>query len=373
MNIRDLLKTKQKKEYTGSRVESIVKQNANYKTQKLEMKPFNITNPVIKNVLDQSDFGKIRKKLSKELILKGLAALVAVPHNGTFYITILKDIEYSALGKTELWVQGSTHGTFIEDNQAYEINVRVYYNEAGKATIDRYIKMIRDGETIEKNIAETYVYDTPVLPVEIFVNNEDEVSDVEYFGVQGSLERLGYLDAEIRGEFEISKTLLAFNPNYANDEPETVIKDIKGGQGFIEETSYDAHASASKAIIQSNGAYLNLKQLCDSLEMDIREKMCMTDLPGVEKGTNKHTAEIIYKQEYAIDYLLNQQQAREAHYNQFLTKLSILLRTPVQEITLELNDITASKIDLLKAAITAESAKSTQVGMQKATEAKGDE
>lgn len=215
-----------------------------------------------------------------------------------------------------------------------------------------------------QDIGEEEVLDMVELPVEVFYNNEMGLPDIDNFAVRGTLDRLSYLDQRLRPEYEFNKSMPYFNTNFTDNAPELTTKELKDGKEFIQEDSYNSQVKEGTQLIPSTGAYQLLQAACDHEEMLVREKLGMHELPGIEKGTNKHTAEIIYKQEYAIDIILAMRELRESSYQQFFDKMTRILNVERVEITLELNPIVQSKIDLLKAAVEAERGKTTQVGMQ---------
>lgn len=360
--------------YPGSKMKSIITQNAIFKTNKLEVVPFAIESEKVNEILNFSGFNQLRRKLSRTLIEKGEAALALLPHQDTYIIVVLNDLTYSTIGKQEEWVVGTSGSTVVVNGQELAVWTKLYYKE-GLPTVNRFVKLpdSEDGEIMVT--VEDITYPTTLLPVELFFNNELKLSDVDYFDVKETLERLDYMDKELIPEFELNRSMPSFNTNYTDNDPATETKQLKEGRGWMAETSYASQTREGTIIIPSNGAYMLLQQAVDHEEAEIREKMAMIDLPGAEKGTNKHTAEIIYKAEYVIDVLLSYQDIRNDHYNQFFFKMAKLLGETPFKVQLELNPITQSKIDLLHAAIEAEQAKAKKgrANMQNPQPKVGDE
>lgn len=345
------------KKYKGSRVLSLKKQNTNNKINKLESVPFDITNSVIQDTLDISDFQRKRRKLGRYLSEKGDAAMFIFPHMDMMMIGVLKDIRYSIVGKMEMWVEGTTEATYTYDDVDLPIITRIFYNDQNKPTLSRYV-VLEDNEKFV--IEEDYVYENMVrLPVEVFYNNEEKQDDITYAGVWEDLDRLDYLDSELRSEFELQRNLTSFNTNFTDNDPRKENDALRDGKGFMEETSWNAKLREGTGIIPSNGSILLHKQLVNDLENDIRNRLGLKLMEGQEKGTNKHNLEMVTKEEFALEQLLMEQSMREIHWQQFFNKLADVLNQERINIKLNISPLQQAKLDILEATVASEMAKAT--------------
>ncbi len=86
------------KKMGGSRVESLIEQKANDMVNKLEATPFAINSDAVNQILKDSQFSKLRRRLGKKLSKKGKAAIFMLPFKDTYLLDALDVVEYSAIG-----------------------------------------------------------------------------------------------------------------------------------------------------------------------------------------------------------------------------------------------------------------------------------
>lgn len=363
MNLNYITFNEKKTTLNGSRVKSIIKKLENTKTNKLEMVPFKGLGAKITETLDNSDFTKVRKLNSKQMIRNGMSAMFAFPHDGGFLVDTMCVIDYLIIGKKEYMVKGSTGKTYNYGGQEYPIITEVKYVN-GVPTLSRYID-VESRKGIESiSIEEDYTYKANVLPVEIFWNNEEKLSDIDLTGVGEDLVRLDYFDSKVREEWELTRTMPVFNSNFTDVNPADEVRALKNGRGYMSEDSFNAKMGTGQSINQATNGSIILQQNIVFLEDDIYKKLGL-QRDTINSGSNNHDLEVITSGIDNMETLLATREMREQYYNRFLSKLATLLGETFTKITLEISPLEQAKIDLLNAKVGEAQIKAQNIQSQK--------
>lgn len=196
----DITNNEQNKKLTGGRVKSLIMNKANDVTNKLESFPFNLTDQTIIESLENSDFKRLRRKMGKLLSVKGKAAMYAIPHKGMYITDVMEVTNYSTIGKLEVCVEGTNGSVVVRNGVTYPVHSSLKFID-NKPTISTYVEYLdAEGMTMREDLSEPYVYPGDRLPVEVFLNNEEGISDIEYAGVVEDLQRLNYFDGKQQSE-----------------------------------------------------------------------------------------------------------------------------------------------------------------------------
>ncbi len=165
------------KKFTGGRVKSLCKFLTHDRINKLESVDFNISG-LTKEIADNSNLTRLRKKLGSILSLEGRAAMVILPHMNSYILDVMRVSYYDVIGKYEKHIIGTTGAVHIKDGTEFTVYTEYKYIN-GKPHVSSYY-IDEDGD---KNMVRIETsFDTDFLPVELFFNNEDRTSDIEYAG-----------------------------------------------------------------------------------------------------------------------------------------------------------------------------------------------
>ncbi len=154
-----------------------------------------------------------------------------------------------------------------------------------------------------------------VLPVKIFTNNFDLDSDATEFGVEDLLKDYDNLANDFMPQYNKSKNILYNNLTYTSNDGNTLNENLKDGQDIIEDFTTNAKAGGGSQIIsQSAGIVANIAAL-GNLENTIIQYFGLStnDMSQASSGgAQKHSLEIVLKDQYSIDIVLRKQLVRES-------------------------------------------------------------
>lgn len=349
----------------GSRVKSLINKKADQMKNKLESKPFDGVE-AFQEILENSDFTRLRHKIARRLSKNGETALCIIPHEDTFILDILDNITYTMIGKMEKMVYGTTGAVYTENGVDYLLWTKYEFVD-GVPSLSRYIEL----EDEEGQINKTYI-DEPIfftntnsLPVEVFFNNSEKNSDVEYYEVGDSLNRLNELDKILFAEYNRSRAIIHVNTGFTDEDPKDIQKGIDTGSknGVVSADAYNEKLGGGVAISPGSVSAISQLTLMQSLENDIKYKLCMKR-DNDSNATNKHNMEIITADEDVMETLLSQRQLREQHWNQFFKKLAKVSGKEFTQLTLHLSDIEQAKVDLLKSTVLEAQMKAQNIASQ---------
>lgn len=352
-------------ELKGSRVHSIIKQNINDKVNKLEVVPFQLTNPAIQTALDNSNAAVLRKKVGRILAEEGDAAVFILPFQNTFILDAMHVESFSQVGKYNMEVTGRSGKNFIYQGQEYPIFTKYSYQNK-QVTLSRYIELVNSDKStsmieVEKNITFSWLKE---LPVEIFLNNEERKSDIEYAGVVSDLIRLDYFDQEMRPEWERTRTLPIYNTNFTDVNPAQATAELDKGRGYLSDDGINSKLGSGQSIQPASGGTAVLQAQIIFLEDDIYKKLGL-QRDTLNNGSNNHNLEVITSNQYGLELLLAQKALREQNWNSVIGKLADALKTPREQVTLAISPIEQAKLDLLASTVLEAQAKAANLAAQK--------
>ncbi len=350
-----------KPNFSSERATSIIKLKARSMVNVLESVPFDLNGEKTKKILSDSGFNKVRRKLGSGLSYKGEYAVGVLPINDSYVIDTFEVVNYTMVGQVELVVEVQSGSSHIVNGVAYPIYTKYYYVN-NKPALTRYIKLptIDGGEDFEiQEIGEVFFFDCQRIPVEVFSNNEDDESDIEYAKVAKALEELSYLDSKKIAEWNRTRTTPYYNENFTSPDldPSVDTEQVdSGAKTYIVDESYESKVNPGKQMLPATQGTVVLQQHILFIEDDIYKKLSLKrDAIG---GNNKHGLEIVLQDENMVNELLALKQIREDHWNSFFSKLGELTKEENENVELKLSALAQSKIDYLNATIAAEQAKS---------------
>lgn len=351
---------KWKKEFKGHRALSLIEQNAEIKSNKLESVPFNITDSSVQTVLENSEFETVRAKLGHILSIYGESLMIVLPYKNTFIVDALQVTNYEKIGKFNIVLEGYSGACHIHDGNEYMITTKLYFKD-GKPTLTRYW-INEEDEYI--SYGEDYVFENmDTLPGELFKNNFKHESDVDFARVRSALMVLDYHDSKLKAEWERTRTLPIYNENFTDNDPVAYTKAIDNGQGFLNEDGFGAKMGAGTQMMPATAGTAVLQSQIVFLEDDIKAKLGMSR-DTVNSGSNNHNLEVIMANEFGTESLLQRKKIRELHWNSFFAKLAQVLN--VSEFTVEviLSEIEGAKIKLLEATVMEAQVKAQNISAQ---------
>lgn len=313
-------------------------------TNKLESVPF--SHPLFKNVYEIP----FRQEMSMELSLHGECGIGLIESDFGWIPVIVKEPVYSAVGKNLISVRGIT-GLYTYENTVYDLYT-CWEFENGKVKISRSIEIKSKKETRIVIIDDaTGIYDFNVLPVEVFKNNFESKSDVDFYGVNDLVSQLNRVSNFFEREFYRTRTNFIFNELFTDMDPQKTMKEIDSGKNkFLAETRPESKLGAGFIpVAATNGADNNLA-LAYALQTELRDKLAMSKKAS-DTGSNKHTIEIIDKDNYHLDEILNKRITREQHYFSLFEKWAKITGEEAEFPEQKLSRILQAKIDLMDASV----------------------
>lgn len=361
MNILERIFGKPEKEYSNRRSDSLLKQNAIDKTQKLETIEFNINNETIQNIMENSEFPIVRQKLGALTHLKGSAILMLLPFRNTYIIDALQTVSYRKVGKFIIEMTGWSGAMQEYNGEDYNLYTKLWFNENNKVELARYII---DEDNQEIIIGEKFIYKgLTELPGQLFFNNNEMESDIDFFDLCSAIENLDYYDAKLRSEWERTRTMPYFNTTLTDNDPKQTTNDIDDGKGFIKEDGFNAKYGAGTTMLPATAGTTILQQQIVFLEDDIKAKLGM-HRDTVNSGSNQHHMELMMADEYAMTMIDKLKVIRQSQWNLFFDKIAKALGQEINLPQVSLSEIEQAKRDLLKSVVLEAQVKAQNISSQ---------
>ena len=347
------------KQFKGKRALSLIKQNALDKVNKLETIPFEINDEKIQKVIEASDFEHIREKLGLSLSLLGKGSLVVLPYRNSYIIEFLEVTSYSKIGSHLISLCGTSGMSITIDGASLPVYTEIAL-DGGTPKLRRYY--IFKEERVE--YGEEYIYEMNDIPAQLFLNNHEKESDVEYHNVVPALVRLDEHDKLLMAELNRTRTTPVFNEAFTDMDPASETEKIDSGEKpYRKEDSFNNKYGQGFEMIPATLGTSILQQQIIFLEDDIKAKLGIAR-DTVNSGSNQHNLEIVMSNQYGTETLLKQQKIREKNWNIFFDKLASLLKAAKPNIKLKLSLIEDSKLQLLEATILEAQIKAKNISSQ---------
>ncbi len=344
-----------------NRALGMVLRKASQMANVFESEPFNI-DPKYKKLIkamELSGFENVRAKLGKLISLHGKGALGLIDYADTWIAVPMEVVYYSMLGTVEMKVYCRTTENYQWGNESKIIYAEYSWKSVNHPIMRRVISNEPDKDFTPKNMTalgtgEVNFPPMRTLPVKVFTNNYDLTSDSIEFGVNHLLKEYDRLSSDFMAQYNKSKNLLYNNRTYTSNDGETLNEDIKDGLDVIEDFTTNSKAGGGSQIVsQSAGSVLNMAAL-GNLENAIIQYFGLStnDMnQSSSGGAQKHSLEIVLKDQFSIDIVLRKQLVRESEWNLFFEKWCLLLSTGIVKVKLKLNRLTQAKLDYMDAAI----------------------
>ncbi len=135
-----------------------------------------------------------------------------------------------------------------------------------------------------------------------------------------------------------------FNTNYTDNDPDKETASLENGRGYQKEDSMTAALGAGSTVLPGSPSVAFLQNAMGYLEDDIYRKLGL-QRDSLQNGTNKHSMEILLKDQVANETLQMLRTLRQNHYNHFFEKICTLLSVPVELPVLHLSFIENAKVE----------------------------
>lgn len=351
------------KKHMGERAVSLVQMNAVDKVNKLETVPFNITDESINKILMNSEFESVRERLGYILSVEGQAIVLTLPYKNTYLVEVLRVSDYTRVGRFNTMLEGYSGKQVQHNGVEYQLYTRLSFVN-NVPTLSRFIKDVDEqGEELEVEWGVDFTFETEELPGELFFNNQAKVSDIEYAGVLGALERLDYHDSKLQAEWERTRTTPVYNTNFTDVDPSSDAAAVDNGRGFDTEDSMNSKYGIGKQMLPATLGTTILQSQIVFLEDDIKVKLGMAR-DTINSGSNQHNLEMVMSNQFGTETLMKQRMLREKMWNSYFEKLSKVLGTTAPVITVEFSAVEKAKLDLLEASVSEAKMKSQNVASQ---------
>lgn len=302
----------------------------------------------IKQVLHKSKWKRLRKRIGKKLSLCGKVGVQIDLLNGTPFISIGELVNYTEVAGTMVEVIMMASGSYTVDGVDYQEYERIYLENGLVRKMNGYFI---DEEWVLSTNTEITAFPSYItkIPVQIFWNNEDAVSDIENTDMRSALEELDDFSNRMERLQTLSELGLIFNRNMTGKSGADILKSFKD-KGFTEVNGMDAQLGSGIDAKGAVGYTLELAQLTDWLEDKIL-KYTFTTRDTIASGSNKHNAEVGMFNQFAIEYLLDKKEIREEDYKEFYLKLAMFypgMELNIDTVELKISDILALMLESMK-------------------------
>lgn len=330
----------------------------------LESKPlfdatFIETKPLTKQIIELSDFDKLRQRMARETFFLGEKYLALIPYQGS-YIMDAWNIVPSGTEKvgsiyTKLVCISSTN---VEVN-GVEVPLQAEITfKNGITRIDYFYQLVNNkGEvsTMLYNADKPIIYPkTSRMVGQVFKANEYGRPELEdAFEGTEIAEIINYLSQEIVEETMRTKTWWELNTNFADREQDEHEKLLRSGKATMTASSFNQKLQTGQGVILSGSQATTFSQISYSFVEDkVKEYIGMyRDTMGT--STNKHSLEVSMTNQYATDTMLSLRTQREEEYKALFRVIEELTGETdlASSITLKLSDTEQAKLDMLTAKV----------------------
>lgn len=295
----------------------------------------------IKQALHKSKWKRLRKRLGKRLSLDGKVSVQIDLLNGMPYVSMGTLFNYTEYAGNLVEVVLMATGIYKVDGIEYQEYERFYIEDGVVKKMNGYYI---DKEWVLSADTEVSVFPSYItkIPVQIFWNNEDGVSDVENTNMRSALEELNEFSNRMERLQTLSELGLIFNRNMTGKSGKEMVKSFKE-TGTAEVNGMDSQLGSGIDAKGALGYTLELAQLTDWLEDKIM-KYTFTTRDTIASGSNKHNAEVGMFNQFAIEYLLDKKEIREEDYKDFYKLLAMFypaLGLEIDTVELQISDVLA--------------------------------
>lgn len=327
----------------GETITSFIAQDSANKLDSREQEIVGTITDTMQKALDNSKFKRLRKQLGKYLSLSGYAALSVDIINGEPFISVSEKPVFKEVAGKLIEVVLSTANKVVIDNTSYDLYER-YFLSNGRVIKENGISTDKDGWVVQ---GEQIILPANItrIPVKIFANNEDLLSDIDNVRMGTAIKQLSKMYERLPNTMELSQIGLLVNRNMSGGKSaKDILKEYRD-TGTIEVNGMDSQLGAGIQPIGSMGYSIELIAVIDWLEDKIF-KFTFTTRDTTSSGTNKHNAEIGMFNQFAIEYLIDKKEIREEDYADFYSILSMMSGTPTQyTVTLKISEVLQNMLD----------------------------
>ncbi len=275
-----------------------------------------------KEVFHRSRWRRLRKRLGKLLSLQGKAAVSIEIVDDIPYLELNQVHSYRMIGNRLLEFWGTTDIMHEYDNNLYPVYTKWYFKEGG--VYKEYTYKTKDSGWL-LYADPIHLKDIDYIPVGMFFNNEDGLSDIDNTAMWDAINTLNYHTNEITKEWDMSKTTFAVNAMYNPSYGVKNMEDEKADNRMIISKSPDGQLQSAIAPLIGGTQNMLYSQSNINFVEDKILKYTFTVRDSTATGTNKQTSEIAQFNAVALEYLVDKREIREEDYKHFYNVLSKFL------------------------------------------------
>lgn len=295
------------------------------------------------DVLKKSEWKRLRKRLGKQLSILGQASIQVDIIDGQPFVSLGKLISYTKIAGELKEVILDAEYVIEHLEQGYPVYERFFIEDG---TIKKMFGIKVDGEWIIDGDIVSYPSTVTRIPVKIFANNEDEVSDINNTNMWWAINQLNNFTDKIEDTQLKSQFGLLVNRNMTGGKTAAELMNELREKGTITVNGIDSQLGAGVNPIGSVGYVTELAFLIDWLEDKVM-KYTFTTRDTTASGTNKHNAEIGMFNQFAIEYLMDKKEIREEDYADFYNILGMFTGDSVETVELQISQVLQNMLDAM--------------------------